>query len=103
MNKLLLSVCFLIFLSSYVKAQHIIKGRTIDTASTTLLSGSTVAVLNAKDSTLVKFTRSAENGTFELNGIKNGKFILLVSYPKYADFVDHFTLDSTTQLKDYGK
>lgn len=103
MNKLLLSVCFLIFLSSYVKAQHTIKGRTIDTASTTLLSGSTVAVLNAKDSTLVKFTRSAENGTFELNGIKNGKFILLVSYPKYADFVDHFTLDSTTQLKDYGK
>jgi len=86
-----------------VKAQHIIKGRIIDTASTTLLSGSTVAVLNAKDSTLVKFTRSAENGTFELNGIKNGKFILLVSYPKYADFVDHFTLDSTTQLKDYGK
>lgn len=103
MNKLLLSVCFLIFLSAYVKAQHTIKGRTIDTASTTLLSGSTVAVLNAKDSTLVKFTRSAENGTFELNGIKNGKFILLVSYPKYADFVDHFTLDSTTQLKDYGK
>ncbi|WP_316806188.1 outer membrane beta-barrel family protein [Pedobacter agri] len=105
MKRLLLSVCFLFFISSYVKAQaqHIIKGRTIDTASTTLLSGSTIAVLNAKDSTLVKFTRSAENGSFELNGIKNGKFILLVSYPKYADFVDHFTLDSTTQVKDYGK
>ncbi|RZK67533.1 MAG: TonB-dependent receptor [Pedobacter sp.] len=62
-----------------------------------------MAILNSKDSTLVKFTRSAENGSFELNGIKNGKFILLVSYPKYADFVDHFTLDSTTQVKDYGK
>ncbi|MGM9476326.1 outer membrane beta-barrel protein [Pedobacter sp. GSP4] len=105
MKRLLLSLCFLVFISSFVKAQqlHAIKGRTIDTASTTILSGTTVAVLNAKDSTLVKFTRTAENGTFELNGIKNGKFILLVSYPKYADFVDHFTLDSTTQLKDYGK
>ncbi|QNN41610.1 outer membrane beta-barrel family protein [Pedobacter roseus] len=105
MTRLLLSLCFLVLISSYSKAQglHTIKGRTIDTASTTLLSGTSVAILNAKDSTLVKFTRTAENGTFELSGIKNGKFILLVSYPKYADFVDHFTLDSTTQIKDYGK
>ncbi|WP_316844774.1 outer membrane beta-barrel family protein [Pedobacter psychrodurus] len=105
MKRLLLSLCLLVFISSYSKAQnlHTIKGRTIDTASTTLLSGTSVAVLNAKDSTLVKFTRTAENGSFELSGIKNGKFILLVSYPKYADFVDHFTLDSTTQVKDYGK
>jgi len=105
MKPLLLSLFFFIFTSTYSKAQglHTIKGRTIDTASTTLLSGTSIAVLNAKDSTLVKFTRTAENGSFELTGIKNGKFILLVSYPKYADFVDHFTLDSTTQVKDYGK
>lgn len=105
MKRLLLSLCFFVCISTYSKAQslHTIKGRTIDTASTTLLSGTSIAVLNAKDSTLVKFTRAAENGSFELSGIKNGKFILLVSYPKYADFVDHFTLDSTTQVKDYGK
>ena len=105
MKRTLLSLCFLVMVVSGVKAQNIhqIKGRTIDTASTTLLSSASIAVLNAKDSTLVKFTRSAENGSFEINGIKNGKFILLVSYPKYADFVDHFTLDSTTQVKDFGK
>ncbi|WP_293308887.1 outer membrane beta-barrel family protein [Pedobacter sp. UBA5917] len=105
MTRLLLSLCLLVLMSSYAKAQglHTIKGRTIDTASTTLLSGTSVAVLNAKDSTLVKFTRTTENGSFEISGIKSGKFILLVSYPKYADFVDHFTLDSTTQVKDYGK
>jgi Outer membrane protein beta-barrel family len=106
MKRLMLSLCLFIFIIPHSKAQgllHSIKGRTIDTASTTILSGTSIAVLNAKDSTLVKFTRAAENGTFELTGIKNGKFILLVSYPKYADFVDHFTLDSTTQVKDYGK
>ncbi|WP_248284762.1 carboxypeptidase regulatory-like domain-containing protein, partial [Pedobacter fastidiosus] len=105
MKRLLLSVCFLLLISTYVKAQsqHTIKGRVIDTASTSILSGTSISVLNAKDSTLVKFARAAENGTFELTNIKNGKFILLVSYPKYADFVDHFTLDSTTQIKDYGK
>ncbi|KIA94608.1 TonB-dependent receptor [Pedobacter kyungheensis] len=105
MKRLLLSLCFFVTIASYTRAQslHTIKGRTIDTASTAILSGSSVAILNAKDSTLVKFTRAAENGTFELTGIKNGKFILLVSYPKYADFVDHFTLDSTTHIKDYNK
>ena len=105
MKRLLLSLCFIVFIGSYSKAQglHTIKGRIIDTASTSILGNTSVSVLNAKDSTLVKFTRAAENGTFEINGIKNGKFILLVSYPKYADFVDHFTLDSTIQVKDYGK
>jgi len=104
MKRLLLFVCFLISISFYVKAQtHAIKGRVIDTASTSILSGTSISVLNAKDSTLVKFTRATENGTFELNDIRNGKFILLVSYPKYADFVDHFTLDSTKQVLDYGK
>ena len=105
MKRLLLLLCGFVLINFSANAQglHSIKGRTIDTASTTLLAGSTIAILNSKDSTLVKFTRSAENGSFELNGIKNGKFILLVSYPKYADFVDHFTLDSTTQVKDYGK
>lgn len=105
MKRLLLSLCFFVTIASYTRAQslHTIKGRTIDTASTAILSGSSIAVLNAKDSTLVKFTRAAENGSFELTGIKNGKFILLVSYPQYADFVDHFTLDSTTHVKDYNK
>jgi len=105
MKRLLLSLCFFVTIASYTRAQslHTIKGRTIDTASTAILSGSSIAVLNAKDSTLVKFTRAAENGTFELTGIKNGKFILLVSYPQYADFVDHFTLDSTKLVKDYSK
>lgn len=103
MIRRLLSVCFLILISSYLKAQtqHIIKGKTIDTASTTLLYKSSVSILNAKDSTLVKFTRSAENGSFEIGGIKNGKYILLITYPKYADFVESFTLDSTSQLKDF--
>ncbi|MFC3561055.1 outer membrane beta-barrel family protein [Pedobacter jamesrossensis] len=105
MKRILLSVCFLIFCFFSAKAQsvHSIKGRVIDTASTTILGGTSVSVLNAKDSTMVKFTRAAENGSFELSNIKNGKYILLVSYPKYADFVDHFALDSTKKDVDYGK
>ncbi|GGI23109.1 outer membrane beta-barrel family protein [Pedobacter mendelii] len=105
MKRLLLSVCFLFFCLLTAKAQnlHAIKGRVIDTTTTAILGGTSIAVLNAKDSTLVKFTRSAENGLFDISNIKNGKYILLVSYPKYADFVDYFTLDSTKKDIDYGK
>ncbi|MFC4211984.1 outer membrane beta-barrel family protein [Pedobacter lithocola] len=105
MKKLMLSLCFLFFCIISAKAQnlHAIKGRVIDTTSTTILGGTSIAVLNAKDSTMVKFTRAAENGTFEINNVRNGKYILLVSYPKYADFVDFFTLDSTKKDLDYGK
>ncbi|WP_239452936.1 outer membrane beta-barrel protein [Flavobacterium tistrianum] len=67
------------------------------------MSKASVSLLRAKDSILIKFTRAKENGYFELNNIKDGKFILLVSYPKYADFVDKFSLDSTKLTKDYGK
>ncbi len=107
--KFLYHICiislFVSLIPSSAKAQnqHIIKGKTVDTAATALLVNASIAVLNAKDSTLVKFTRAAKNGSFEIDGIKNGKFILLVTYPKYADFVDNFTLDSTSLIKDYGK
>lgn len=105
MKRMLLVVCFLVLIFCNAKAQnlHTIKGRVIDTAATSILGGTSVSVLNAKDSTMVKFTRAADNGTFELPNIRNGKYILLVSYPKYADFVDHFVLDSTKKDVDYGK
>ncbi|MCZ4243319.1 outer membrane beta-barrel family protein [Pedobacter punctiformis] len=105
MRKTLLLLCFFLSLFIYSNAQNqqFIKGRVIDTASTSILSGTSVSILRAKDSTLVKFTRALDNGTFEMNNIPKGKYILLVSYPKYADFVDHFTLDSIKPSIDYGK
>ncbi|MET4082481.1 hypothetical protein ABIB40_002439 [Pedobacter sp. UYP30] len=99
---LLLMLTMLCF-SASAQVLHSVKGRTIDTASTSILVDASVAILNAKDSTLVKFARTLPNGNFQLDGIKSGKFILLISYPKYADFVDHFSLDSTQKIKDYGK
>lgn len=104
MKLTLLFLCFLLFSFTNLNAQNnqFIKGRIVDTASTSILSGTYVSVLRAKDSVLVKFTRALDNGTFEISNIQKGKYILLVSYPKYADFVDHFTLDSIKPGIDYG-
>jgi hypothetical protein len=104
MKKLLL-FCVIAIIALQLKAQNLpsIKGKIVDTTSSALLTDATISLLNVKDSTLVKFTRATENGSFELGNLKKGKFILLITYPKYADFFDQITLDSTKLSIDYGK
>ena len=105
MRQTILLLCCFLFLSNTLQAQisGTVKGYITDTINNSTLTKASVSLLRAQDSILVKFTRAKENGYFELNNIKSGKFILLVSYPKYADFVDQFSVDSTKLIKDYGK
>jgi hypothetical protein len=88
--------------SVFAQNSYSIKGSVADTASNSKLTNATVAVLNAKDSILQKFTRVNE-GQFSINNLKKGKFILLVSYNGYADFVERFTLDSAHTAHDFGR
>jgi len=88
-------------ISVFAQNNYSINGSVTDTASNSKLTNTSVSVLNAKDSILQKFTR-VSNGTFAINNLKKGKFILLVTYPGYADYVDHFTLDSAHTSHDFG-
>lgn len=78
-----------------------LQGIIIDSASNVKLMNTSVSVLNARDSTLVKFTRASGNGSFSLHNLDTGKFILLASYPGYADYVEHFQLDGRQKSKDF--
>ncbi|HJP63976.1 MAG TPA: outer membrane beta-barrel protein, partial [Mucilaginibacter sp.] len=100
-----LLLCFIIsFISLSVSAQsnYAAKGVIADSVEHVKLGNASVAILQAKDSILVKFTRTAENGSFSMAGLTKGKFILLVSYPDYADYVEPFTLDSVKQEHHFG-
>jgi len=103
--KTLLPLLFAAFCCSSIYAQktHVVKGYVVDTAYTTRLINASVSVLNAKDSTLVNFSRVASSGAFQIGNLKQGQFILLVTYPSYADYVDRFVLDSSATEKDFGK
>jgi hypothetical protein len=79
-----------------------IKGKVVDTAASYTMVNSTVAIINQKDSTLVKFSRVTQEGTFQLNNLRSGKFILLVTYPGYADYIENFALDSLLPSKDFN-
>jgi hypothetical protein len=98
----ILAFC-LFTITAFAQNGYSIKGSAIDTSSKVKLENTTVCVLNAKDSILRKFTYAGENGIFSINGLSSGKFILLMSYKDYADYVEPFTLDPTHNTIDFGK
>lgn len=89
----LILICFVLTHSSSAQNPYTVNGLTIDNFSKAPLTNTAVCVLNAKDSTLFKFMFTDEHGTFRIDNLKSGNFILLVSYPDYADYVEPFTLD----------
>ncbi len=96
-------LAFCLFTTSlFAQNAFTIKGAAIDTSAKVKLANTTICVLNAKDSTLRKFTYAGDNGTFAITGLPAGKFILLMSYKDYADYVESFTLDAAHTTLDFG-
>lgn len=94
MRKLSLAF-FLCFCCTYLLAQNPfhVKGVVADSTANVKLRNATISILNAKDSTLYKFTRATETGSFDILSMRPGNFILLLTYPEYADYVYQFKLD----------
>ena len=96
MNKILLLILMVFSGFVSVKAQEtLIKGTVNDTLNKQNLSNAVVAILRPKDSVLVKFVRTDANGNFELKKVVPGNYILMVSYPNYAEYLDKINFDGT--------
>lgn len=80
----------LLFCVNRVHAQSsfIIKGNITDTVSDAKLKNATITLMRAKDSVLISFARSGEDGNFELKTTKEDSYILMVAFPSFADYVD---------------
>ncbi len=76
----LLFILCLPFLLHAQKTPVTVKGIVYDTASKRGLAYSTISVVNAKDSTLVTFTRADSTGKFKLASLAKGKYLLSASY-----------------------
>lgn len=100
---LIICLTFLLFsISAFAQTSYSVKGIIADSVEHVKLHNSSIAILQAKDSILVKFTRAGEDGSFSLSGLGKGKFILLAAYPNYADYVTTFSLDSAHQHHNFG-
>ncbi len=98
MNKQLL--LFIILFIGLVRAnaqESVIKGTVNDTLNKQNLSNAVVSILRPKDSVLVKFVRTDNQGNFELKKIVAGNYILVVSYPNYAEYTDNININGTEE------
>ena len=82
---------FLISFATFAQISSI-KGTVKDTTEKKVLSLASVNVLRAKDSVLVKTVRTSNNGEYSISSLPVGNYIIMVSYPQYADFTDKITV-----------
>lgn len=79
--------------SFFTQAQGLkVTGTTFDSTNNKSLTNAVIMINRASDSVMAGFTRSGSNGNFQLSGLKPGKYIVMVTYPEYADYLDTFTL-----------
>lgn len=99
MKKIVGLISILLIMTMYGFSQNaVIKGAVTDTSSRENLPNAVISILRAKDSVLYAFTRSNAQGKFSLAHLPAGKFILLVTYPKYADYVEQLTLTDSSSV-----
>jgi hypothetical protein len=72
--------------------QSSIKGSVVDTTSKINLYNAVVTLLSAKDTSLVKFTRAATDGSFSIQNLATGKYVIMVTYPGYVEMIDTIRL-----------
>jgi hypothetical protein len=96
---LLIFLCLFSF-HSFAQKTFTVKGIAADSAIK--LAGTTVTVINAKDSILRAFAWTDEKGAFNISGLSKGKFLIIVNYPGYAAYTDEFSLDSAKSTFDFG-
>lgn len=97
---LLLAIC--ITISSAAQKNGSVKGVAFDTISKQAVSAATVTVLERKDSSLVTFTMTGSDGRFELKGLANGDYRLLITHVNYHNSNKYFSISEATKNTDLG-
>ena len=95
---LVLGFIFLAAQQIKVQAQSTIKGSVLDTTDRKILVNATVNLLRAKDSVLISSVRTNKEGQFQIQHNKEGQYMLMVSYPQYADYIDRLNLELNKDL-----
>ena len=86
------------FLSGYAQ-QARISGTVADSSEKKNLHLAVISLLRKSDTTLAVFTRSDQQGKFELPKVDTGHYFMLVTYPRFADYMDQIDI---TGHKDIG-
>lgn len=80
-----------------------IKGIAYDTANHLPVNGATITLMEYKDSALVSFTLTGADGRFELAGIANGTYRLMITHVSYHNSNRKVNIDDNNKNVDLGK
>jgi Outer membrane protein beta-barrel family/Carboxypeptidase regulatory-like domain len=84
------------------KADGSIKGKLLDSASKQPVSEATVSVMNVKDSSLATFTLSNKLGVFEVKGLAEAEYNLIISHKSFDPYSKAFTISTSNKVIDLG-
>ncbi|HEY4205212.1 MAG TPA: outer membrane beta-barrel protein [Puia sp.] len=70
----------------------IVKGTVSDSIEKKSLFDGSVLILQKADSFIVNHTRTDKSGNFQIKNVPPGHYLLLVTYPSYADYVDELEI-----------
>jgi hypothetical protein len=98
----LLIIVSLCTLATQAQKNGNIKGLLYDSLAKQPVASATITVLKKKDSSLVTFTMSDTKGRFELTGLADGDYRLLITHVNYHGSSKSITLNETDRSKDLG-
>lgn len=99
------SLLFLLFLLAgpvTFSQSYTIKGSVADTFNSNQLEYASVVLIRAKDSTMAAYTRAKSDGSFELKTDSAASYMLLITFPGFADYRDYFRIEESEKVKDLG-
>lgn len=79
-----------------------VKGLAFDTIAKQPIAGATVTVLDKKDSSLVSFTMTGSDGKFEIKGIANGAYRLMITHVNYYNSNHFFSISDSSKNPELG-
>ena len=97
-KSLLVFIAGLFIQSAFAQNPISIKGQITDSVEKKQLQNASINILRAKDSILVGSTRADKDGEFTLLAKSEGKYILMITYPQYADYIDKIELATGQEL-----
>lgn len=97
---LLLSICLATVL--HAQKNGTVKGLAFDTISKQPVAAATITVLEKKDSSLVTFSMTGNDGRFELKGIPNGEYRLMITHVNYHNSNTLFSISDNNKNADLG-
>ncbi|MFS8082166.1 MAG: TonB-dependent receptor, partial [Ginsengibacter sp.] len=92
---------FILFFGLYFISQaqtSSIKGNLLDSNENVKMKNAVISIIRPSDSVLIAYTRSDASGKFSINKVEPGSYLILITYPKYADYAEQVKVVPNQQL-----